>query len=119
MNRFWDRGLSYAVVVIFFWASVATAFKLALRYQNPQTLVLISTVISFIALSIFLAFHPSRKDLRTLSHREWGLYILLGFLNPFLYYQILFVAYDLLPAQMAQVINFTWPVFIVLATLIL
>jgi len=32
----------------------------------------------------------------------------LGFLNPFLYYLVLFKAYDLLPAQEAQPINYTW-----------
>eukprot|EP00831_Metopus_contortus_P078701 TRINITY_DN7668_c0_g1_i1.p2 TRINITY_DN7668_c0_g1~~TRINITY_DN7668_c0_g1_i1.p2 ORF type:complete len:273 (-),score=52.07 TRINITY_DN7668_c0_g1_i1:259-1077(-) len=35
---------------------------------------------------------------------------LLGILNPFLYYMILFKAYDLLPAQEAQPINYTWAV---------
>jgi drug/metabolite transporter (DMT)-like permease len=115
----WDRGLTYALVVILFWASVATAFKIALQYQNPQSLTLLSTITSFIVLFLFFLFHPSRKELQALSLREWGLFALLGFLNPFLYYQILFIAYDLLPAQMAQVINFTWPVFIVLATLLL
>lgn len=34
--------------------------------------------------------------------------ILLGIINPFLYYLILFKAYDLLPAQIAQPINCTW-----------
>ena len=32
----------------------------------------------------------------------------LGLINPFLYYLILFKAYDLLPAQEAQPINYTW-----------
>ncbi len=34
--------------------------------------------------------------------------MLLGFINPFAYYLILFKAYDLLPAQEAQAINYTW-----------
>jgi len=41
--------------------------------------------------------------------------LLLGFLNPFLYYLILFNAYDRLDAQQAQPINMIWP--IVLAVL--
>ena len=32
-----------------------------------------------------------------------------GFLNPFLYYIILFKAYSLLPAQEALSLNYTWP----------
>ena len=38
----------------------------------------------------------------------------LGFLNPFLYYTILFKAYSLLRAQEAQPLNFVWPLTLVL-----
>jgi len=34
--------------------------------------------------------------------------LLLGVLNPFAYYLVLFAAYDRLPAQVAQPINYTW-----------
>ncbi len=34
--------------------------------------------------------------------------LVLGAINPFLYYLVLFKAYDLLPAQEAQAINYTW-----------
>ncbi len=36
------------------------------------------------------------------------LILFLGAINPFLYYLVLFKAYDLLPAQEAQAINYTW-----------
>jgi drug/metabolite transporter (DMT)-like permease len=36
----------------------------------------------------------------------------LGLLNPFLYYLVLFKAYDLLPAQEAQPLNYTWGITI-------
>jgi drug/metabolite transporter (DMT)-like permease len=39
---------------------------------------------------------------------------LLGFLNPGLYYAVLFEAYDRLPAQQAQPLNYVWPVVLVL-----
>jgi len=37
----------------------------------------------------------------------------MGFLNPFLYYIILFKAYSLLPAQVAQPLNMVWPIVLV------
>ena len=45
--------------------------------------------------------------------------IIAGILNPVFYYFILFKAYDLLPAQFAQALNFTWPLVLVLFTMIL
>ena len=39
---------------------------------------------------------------------------LLGLLNPLAYYWVLFTAYSLLPAQAAQPLNYTWPLFLAL-----
>ena len=42
---------------------------------------------------------------------------LLGFFNPFLYYLMLFEAYDNLPAQVAQPLNMIWPIVLVLISI--
>ena len=42
------------------------------------------------------------------TSRQFKLAFGLGLLNPFIYYLVLFKAYDLLPAQVAQPLNFTW-----------
>ncbi len=52
--------------------------------------------------------------LKVLTKKDYLQSALLGFLNPFLYYIILFKAYSLLPAQQAQPINFLWPITLVL-----
>jgi drug/metabolite transporter (DMT)-like permease len=38
---------------------------------------------------------------------------LLGLLNPFIYYLVLFEAYDRLPGQVAQSLNYCWPIILV------
>ncbi|NJK98814.1 MAG: EamA family transporter, partial [Bacteroidales bacterium] len=43
---------------------------------------------------------------------------MLGFLNPLLYYLVLFKAYSLLPAQIAQPLNYTWPLILVILSII-
>ncbi len=42
---------------------------------------------------------------------------LLGILNPFIYYLILFRAYNLLPAQIAQPLNYTWAIVLALLSI--
>ncbi|MGC9341930.1 MAG: DMT family transporter, partial [Bacteroidales bacterium] len=42
---------------------------------------------------------------------------LLGMINPFFYYLILFKAYDNLPAQVAQPLNMIWPIVLVLISI--
>lgn len=44
--------------------------------------------------------------------------LLLGAINPFLYYLVLFKAYDLLPAQEAQAINYTWALMLAFLSVI-
>ncbi|MCU6167712.1 DMT family transporter, partial [Enterobacter roggenkampii] len=49
-------------------------------------------------------------DLKTLPARQWGWFALVGLLNPVAYYLVLFKSYALLPAQVAQPINYAWPI---------
>jgi len=55
--------------------------------------------------------------LNSYSRNDYLRSLLLGFLNPFLYYLILFKAYSLLPAQEAQPLNFVWPIMLVLLSI--
>ena len=57
--------------------------------------------------------------LKYYSRRDYFYSIFLGFLNPFLYYIVLFKAYSLLPAQQAQPLNYTWPIMLVLFSILL
>jgi len=96
------------------WSTVATAFKLSLRHLQPLELVAWSALASTLVLLAILAV---RGRLRTLLGWPIGDYLrsaLFGLLNPALYYIVLFEAYDRLPAQQAQPLNYGWPVVLVL-----
>jgi drug/metabolite transporter (DMT)-like permease len=54
---------------------------------------------------------------KSLSIKDLMIGIAGGFLNPFLYYLILFKAYSILPAQIAQALNYTWPIILVLLSI--
>ena len=106
------QGLAYlyATVSVLLWSSVATVFKLALN-DLPVIIVLFyssafSTAILFIVLiaqgKTGLLIKQGRKDMRYSA--------LVGLLNPFIYYLILFQAYSLLLAQVAQPLNYTWAI---------
>ena len=107
------QTLALAFLAIILWSTVATAFKLGLNYFSPIELVFYACITSFIVL-VFLAYLKHGKEL--LNGVNSGQYILnsalQGALNPFLYYIVLFAAYQKLPAQVAQPVNFTWPIFL-------
>jgi drug/metabolite transporter (DMT)-like permease len=104
-----QKAVVFAILSVFFWATVATAFKITLRYTDPITLLAFSSFFSLIILSSVLIIQGKWKALLIQSRKDWLFSMILGALNPFLYYLILFNAYNLLRAQEAMVLNYTWP----------
>lgn len=108
------RAYAYALAAVLCWSTVASAFKLTLRATGVAELLLLSTVSSSVILVAIAILQRKLGAWRHWPAKEWGHSALLGILNPFLYYLVLFRAYDLLPAQEAQPLNYTWPIVLVL-----
>ena len=104
MNKLNRYSLIYTLSAVFLWSTVATAFKISLEGMTFVQLLFYSSLVSAIALGVFVIKEKSTIGIFSIKS------ILLGFLNPFLYYILLFKAYTLLPAQEAQPLNFTWPI---------
>ncbi len=106
------KAFLYAVAAVLLWSTVATAFKLSLKGMNYIQLLFYASFTSSVVLFL-IALRNSRKQLSMLFQGEnIKRNLLLGFINPFLYYLVLFKAYSLLPAQEAQALNYTWPIAI-------
>lgn len=108
------RAVFYALTAVMFWSTVATAFKLSLQYLSTTELLLYSTFFSTLVLGIILIWQGKFRLVFKSTRQDILLSLLLGFLSPFLYYLILFEAYDRLPAQQAQPINYTWAIMLAL-----
>lgn len=103
------RALVLALLSVALWSTVATGFKLGLRELSPVQLLLLGCLI---ALAFFAAARPFVTA--TLTLRQHIIAAALGLLNPLAYYLVLFEAYDRLPAQIAQPLNFTWAIALAL-----
>ena len=112
-----SKAYLFAGIAIFFWSTVASAFKLSLEHLEPIQLVLYSTLFSICVLFILVLYQGKLNLIKSFSRDDLKKCALLGFLNPCLYYIILFKAYDVLPAQEAMVINFSWPVMLVILSI--
>ena len=88
-----------------------------MEYLEPIQLVLYSTLFSICILFILLLYQGKLDLIKRVAKSDLKKYAFLGFLNPCLYYIILFKAYDALPAQEAMVINFSWPVMLVILSI--
>jgi drug/metabolite transporter (DMT)-like permease len=104
------KAYFYALITIGLWSTIASASKLTLAHLSPAEVLLYASAVSTLVLFIIVFLQKKLGDINKLSGREWMTSIGFGLLNPFAYYLILFKAYDLLPAQQAQIINYTWAI---------
>ena len=112
-----NKAYVFAGIAIFFWSTVASAFKLSLEHLEPIQLVFYSTLFSVCVLFVILIYQGKAQLIKRFSRADLLRCALLGLLNPCLYYIILFQGYDALPAQEAMVINFSWPVMMVILSI--
>ena len=108
------KAFTFAIGAVLLWSTVATAFKIALRTVDIYQLLFYSSLTAFVVLFIIFLFEKRASELKSISIKSIGMSALRGFLNPFLYYLILFEAYDILPAQEAMSLNYIWPIVLVL-----
>jgi len=103
-----EKAYLFALLTVLLWSTVASAFKLSLRFLDPVRLLLYASAVSSLVLSLVLIGQGRISVIFSYSRAQYLHSLKLGILNPFLYYIILFKAYELLPAQVAQPLNYTW-----------
>lgn len=105
-----SKAYLYALCAVLLWSTVATAFKLGLKILSPLYLILTASFVSLLIFLIIVLVQGKVREVFSVSLSGLGKSALLGALNPFAYYLILFKAYSLLPAQVAQPLNMVWPI---------
>lgn len=109
-----NKSYLFAGLSVLFWSTVATAFKLALRDLDFIQLIFYASGVTVVILFLFLVFQGKFHVLFQQTPAQIFSSALVGALNPFIYYLILFKAYSLLPAQLAQPLNMVWPITLAL-----
>ena len=99
---------------VLLWSTVATAFSLSLEYWTPLQLVTIAATVSWCLFALRLASQTRRAMLGATRQKERVAALAVGWMNPGLYYLVLFAAYDQLPAQEAMAINYSWGITLAL-----
>jgi drug/metabolite transporter (DMT)-like permease len=109
-----NKAFLFAGLAVFFWSTVATAFKIALRELDVIQLIFFASVVTVMVLFVLLLMQGKTGMLFRQTKREIVTSVLLGAFNPLFYYIVLFKAYSLLPAQLAQPLNMVWPIVLAL-----
>ncbi len=109
-NQNLSKSVILASAAVLSWSTVATAFKIALSQLTVFSMLFTATATALLIFAITLSISREWGSLRNIPAKMWGVTALMGLVNPTAYYLVLFQAYDMLPAQIAQPVNYLWPV---------
>ena len=93
------NAVFYAAGAIVLWSTVATAFKLTLEGMSFIQMLFYSSLTSSLALYVISVVFNKRNPADFFTKKSLKKNWLLGLINPFFYYLVLFKAYSLLPSQ--------------------
>lgn len=105
-----NKALVYGAVAVLSWSTVATMFKITLKHLTYFEMLLVASIAALCVFALAITIQRKWGDLKRLTLRQWGWGAAVGLLNPVAYYLVLFKSYALLPAQVAQPINYSWPI---------
>jgi len=108
------KAYLFALLAVLFWSTIPTAFKLGLAYNSSWQLLTGATLVSTLVLGILTVARGKLRSLKAYTKKDLAFSALMGLLNPVIYYLVLFKAYTILPASVAQPLNMIWPIVLVI-----
>ncbi|NOX86431.1 MAG: DMT family transporter [Chlorobi bacterium] len=111
------KAYLFALLAVLFWSTMSSAFKITLRHIAFDQMLFWASLVGVVTLLVINQAGPKRIKLHKLTIANWISSAIMGLFNPFLYYLVLFKAYDLLEAQIAGTLNYAWPVVLVLLSI--
>ncbi len=114
MNKTKIRVYVYVVLCIVSWALIPVCSKKVLIGMNNFSMLLFSNFISSLTLGFYITLKKKWSVLRLYSPADYLYMAFLGVLGSFVYYVLLYGAFGIAKAQEVFVINYLWPVLIVI-----
>jgi len=113
------KNCIYAFTTVFIWSTTATAAKLLLSdIPNLQTLA-VGSIFAFLFLLLVNIRTGAAREMRRYSPKDYGIMAGLGFLGLFVYSALYYYGLTQLSAQEACIVNYLWPIMLVLFSCII
>ena len=113
------KSYLYASITVLIWATLATVVKIILSDIPNFEALTISSVFAFVFLLIMNIINGSVKELKHYRLKDYLMMSGLGFLGLFLYSALYYYGISALSSQEACILNYLWPLMIVVFACIL
>ncbi len=109
-----NKAYIYALSATLLWGSTAAVVKLLLKNLNSLQILLFASFFASLSLFIIVLIQKKISIIKSYGLKDYWRFIYMGFVGVFIYYLFLYIAISYLKAQEAFVINYLWPIMIVL-----
>lgn len=103
-----------AFLAAMLWGTTAAVGKIMLEDLNNIQILLCTAPIAAIFLLGLTFIQGKAPKLKSYGKRDFLRFAYMGFLGVFLYYVFLFAGLQNAPAQQAFIVNYTWPIWVVI-----
>jgi len=108
------RYYAFALVTVLLWSTSASIVKSLTRGLPSPLVLLYSALFATLFLLVLLLLRGQAGRMRQYGPRQYGILALLGLLGMFLYSSLYYFGIHRLSAQEACILNYLWPVTVVL-----
>lgn len=109
-----NKAYLFALTATLLWGSSAAVIKILLQNLNSLQILLYSSLFASISLFLIALFQKKLSIIKTYTHKDYFRFAYMGFIGVFLYYLFFYLAISYLKAQEAFIINYIWPIMIVI-----
>ncbi|MFP6776485.1 MAG: EamA family transporter, partial [PS1 clade bacterium] len=108
------KAIIYTLICVALWGLIPVVSKLGQASLDNHQFLFWSSVVSFIAFLVATVTVKKSKEFLSYRPGDWISAIVLGFLGTYLYYILLYFGYANAQGLEVLVLQYSWPIFIVL-----
>jgi len=113
------KAIFYTIACVFLWALIPVVSKIGQTNLDNHQFLFYSSLVSFLLFALLSFFTKSYKTFKKLDIAIWIKTVSLGFLGTYLYYILLYFGYKNAKGLEVLVLQYSWPIFIVLLSTVL
>ncbi len=109
----------YLALTILLWSATPAVAKLGLVEINNMQMLFYNSIVAIISLSALVLVQKKQHLFSEYSKADYLRMFGMGFLGLYMYYILLYGSFSIAPAGEANMINYLWPVFVVLFSILI
>lgn len=113
------KGTILVLICVALWAMIPPAAKIGQSSLDNHQFLFWSSLISFICLFATTIFKKKLSEIKNYSKKDWVNVFILGLLGTYVYYLFLYLGYKEAKGLEVLVVQYTWPILIVVFSLFL